>query len=350
MPRSPLHEAHEALGARFVDFSGWDMPVQYEGVISEHKAVRTGAGVFDVSHLGRFSVAGEGSTDLLRRLLCNDASAIPAGKAQYTMALNDRGGVTDDIIIWRLGDEDFWVLPNGANHDGIVSSFRAGAPGSVAIENLQTATALLAVQGPESIAVLESVVGNAPKRFRVMEAAFDGQPVHMAGTGYTGERGAEIAIAAHHAGPLLQALLDAGATPCGLGARDTLRLEMGYPLWGQDLDPDTTPLEAGLGWVVDWDHEFTGKEALARQRDGGTGKALTSFVMEGRQIPRHEYPMRAGGATGTVTSGNYSPMLEVGIGMGYLTPASGAVEAQVEVEIRDRWVPARRVELPFLKG
>ena len=350
MPRSPLHEAHEALGARFVDFSGWEMPVQYQGVLAEHTAVRTGAGVFDVSHLGRFSVAGAGTTDLLRSLLCNDAARIPPGKAQYTMALNDGGGVIDDIIIWRRGDEDFWVLPNGANHDEIVADFEDAAPDSVQIEDLQDTTALLAVQGPDALGLLESVLGSAPKRFRVGTAEFAGGTVNMAGTGYTGERGAELCVPAEEAPRLLETLLDAGATACGLGARDTLRLEMGYPLWGQDLDAETTPLEAGLGWVVDFDHEFRGKAALEAQRDGGLPKALAAFVMDGRQIPRHDYPLRAGDAAGHVTSGNYSPTLEVGIGMGYLSPASGAAADTVEVEVRGTWAPARRVDVPFLKG
>ncbi len=349
MPRSPLHDLNAELGARFVDFSGWDMPVQYEGVIAEHRAVRSGAGVFDVSHLGRFSVTGAGATDLLRAMLCNDAAAIPPGKAQYTMALNDTGGVVDDIIIWRQAEDAYWVLPNGANSDDIVSRFEAKAPGSTTITQLQRNTALLAVQGPDSPGILKAVFGAAPRRFRVGEAEFAGAKVDMAGTGYTGERGAEVAVDAAVSHNLLRALLEAGAVACGLGARDTLRLEMGYPLWGQDLDAATTPLEAGLSWVVDWDHDFVGKPALEQQRDDGLPKALAAFEMEDRQIPRHDHPLRARNATGTVTSGNYSPTLERGIGMGYLSPSSGAEEAQVEVEIRGRWLPARRVELPFLR-
>ncbi len=342
MPRSPLHDVHAGLGARFVDFGGWEMPVQYEGVIAEHMAVRRGVGVFDVSHLGRFAVDGDGATDLLRSQLCNDVAKIGPGRAQYTMALNERGGVEDDIIVW-LGVSR-WVIPNGTNQDGILARFRAAAPPGVQIESLQDTTVMLAVQGPDSAQLLEDVVGVAPRRFRVVEAEFDGGPLWAAGTGYTGERGAEVVVPGEHGEALWQTLVDAGATPCGLGARDTLRLEMGYPLWGQDLDPDTTPLEAGLGWVVDFEHDFVGRDAL---RDNPAIKTLVAFVMGDKRIPRHGYPLRAGGAEGLVTSGNYSPVLEIGIGMGYVAPPDAAGE-EVAVEVRGKPAPARRVELPFV--
>ncbi len=345
MPRSPLHAAHAALGARFVDFGGWEMPVQYEGVIAEHLAVRQAVGVFDVSHLGRFSVEGEGATDLVRGQLCNDVAKVEAGRAQYTMALNEAGGVEDDVIVWRRGEQSYWVMPNGTNYDEILGRFRAGA--GVQVEPVQGETVLLAVQGPDAPALLRDVLGDVPRRFRVVESEFRGHPLVMAGTGYTGERGAEVAVPREAGAALWDALTGAGAVPCGLGARDTLRLEMGYPLWGQDLDPGTTPLEAGLGWVVDWDHDFVGKPALERQRAGGIPKALVAFVMEDRRIPRHGYPLRAGDASGEVTSGNYSPVLEQGIGMGYVAPA-GAASEPVEVEVRGQPAPARRVDPPFV--
>jgi aminomethyltransferase len=348
MPRSPLHDEHSRLKAKFVDFAGWEMPVQYGGVIAEHEAVRTSAGVFDVSHLGRFLLEGDGSTDLLRRLLCNDIADIEPGRAQYTMSLNDRGGVLDDIIVWRWDAERYWVIPNGANDNAIRSRFIDAAPGSVRIESIRETTALVALQGPDAPDVFDKVFGLMPAHFGVTTGTFDGAEVQIAGTGYTGEVGGEIAIADTHAVSMFRALLDAGAAACGLGSRDTLRLEMGYPLWGQDLDPDTTPLEAGLRWVVAWDHDFVGKEALERQREEGVHKRQIAFEMLGRQIPRHGYAMRAGSSIGTVASGNFSPTLGKGIGLGYLAPPADP-EAPVEIEIRGRWEPARRVRLPFVR-
>jgi aminomethyltransferase len=347
MPRSPLHDRHESLGARFTSFGAWEMPVQYTGVLAEHEAVRTSAGVFDVSHLGRFRVSGRGAADVLRSQLCGDVARIAPGRAQYTMALNERGGVEDDIITWWLDDEYFWVLPNGANFAEILSRFADAAAGGPDVAATQDITALLAVQGPSAPGIVEEVLGSVPKRFRVEIGEYRGLPVWVAGTGYTGERGAELAVPLEHAAALFDDLIAAGATPCGLGARDTLRLEMGYPLWGQDLDEATTPLEAGLDWVVDWDHDFVGKEALLAQRRAGLPRRMVAFRTEGRAIPRHGYPMRAGDSTGTVASGNFSPGLQCGIGMGYLEPP--ADDDVVEVEIRGEWVSADVVSPPFIE-
>jgi len=347
MPRSPLHAEHVRLGARFVDFAGWEMPVRYDSVLSEHQAVREAVGVFDVSHLGRFLVEGDGSTELLRSLLCNDIAGIDPGAAQYTMSLNEEGGVLDDIIVWRWSDERYWVIPNGANDDGIRARFHAAAPAGVTIESIREDTALVALQGPDSPHVFEAIFGLVPEHFRVTTGDFHGTPVRIAGTGYTGERGGEIAITREAGVPMFAALLDAGAVPCGLGARDTLRLEMGYPLWGQDLDETITPLEAGLRWVVAWDHEFVGKTALERQAQRGLAKRQVAFVMDGRQIARHGYPMRAGASSGTVTSGNFSPVLGRGIGLGYLSPPAEP-EAAIEVQIRGKWISAHRSKLPFI--
>jgi aminomethyltransferase len=348
MARSPLFDEHVRLGARFVDFAGWEMPVQYASVLAEHEAVRSAAGVFDVSHLGRFRLEGSGSTELLRSLLCNDVAAIEPGRAQYTMALNESGGVEDDIIVWKWESERYWVVPNGANADRIKGVFDAAAGDGIAIDNLRETTALIAVQGPDAPAAIEAVLGSKPGRFRLFETDFDGYPVWVAGTGYTGERGGEIAIPSPGGAALFSAFQEAGVTPAGLGSRDTLRLEMGYPLWGQDLDERTTPLEAGLGWVVGWDHDFVGKSALERQRDAGMNKRLIGFVMEGRQIARQHHRLRAGTANGAVTSGNFSPSLKKGIGLGYLAPPL-EVEAQVEVEIRGSWLPVERRDPPFIE-
>ncbi len=345
MPRSPLHELHLRLNARFTDFGGWEMPVQYDGVLAEHAAVRENVGVFDVSHLGRFDVTGPGATELVRAQLCNDITDIEAGRAQYTMALDDRGGVVDDIIVWRYADDGHWVMPNGTNFDEILGRFAAA--NTATVTPIRADTVLAAVQGPESSGVVEAVVGEMPGRFRVIAGEFAGSWFRAGGTGYTGERGAEIAVPKESGEALFGAILEAGAVPCGLGARDTLRLEMGYPLWGQDIDETTTPLEAGLGWVVEWDHAFVGKEALRRQQADGLDKALVGFSTEGRLIPRHGHHLRAGEAVGTVTSGNFSPTLGHGIGMGYLSPPPPA-ETPIEVEIRGDWVSAARVDPPFI--
>lgn len=345
MPATPLRAAHQRLGARFTEFGGWEMPLSYDGVIAEHMAVRESVGVFDVTHLGRFRLTGPAATATVRRQLCNDVAKIEPGRAQYTMALNSSGGVVDDIIVWRLDADDYWIMPNGVNFDELLERFMDG-PGVIATP-LRDDTILLAVQGPASAAVLEAAVGLVPGRFGVMQGEFAGDRLWAAGTGYTGERGAELAVPKKNAEALLSAVLDAGATACGLGARDTLRLEMGFPLWGQDLDEETTPLEAGLGWVVAWDHDFVGKEALVEQRDHGIPKELVAFQTRDRRPPRHGYALRAGAATGVVASGNFSPVLGIGIGMGYLTPAPSD-NVDLQVEVRGKWQTVDRVKPPFI--
>ena len=346
MPETPLRRAHEDLGARFTKFGGWEMPLSYEGVVAEHLTVRRTVGVFDVTHLGRFRVTGPGATDLVRFQLCNDIAKVGPGRAQYTMALNHAGGVVDDIIVWRFDRDDFWVMPNGVNFDELLSRFSDVA--NVATSAVQSETVLLAVQGPDSAAVVERTLGVVPGRFRVVTGEFDGGPFWAGGTGYTGERGAEIAVPVEHGEALLARILDSGAVPCGLGARDTLRLEMAFPLWGQDLDEDTTPLEAGLGWVVDLDHDFVGRQAIAAQQADGLEKKLVAFKTADRRPPRHGYALRSGASRGTVTSGNYSPVLEVGIGMGYLSPPPDP-KGELEIEMRNEWRTVERVDPPFLK-
>jgi aminomethyltransferase len=343
--RSPLHDLNAELGARFVDFGGWEMPVQYESVLAEHRAVRTGVGVFDVTHLGRFSLTGAGARAALGRLLCNDIDRIETGRCQYTMILNDTGGVIDDLIVWWRGDDDFWPMPNAANHERVMDAFRE-EPDCV-VEDLQTDTVFLAVQGPDALPMVEDVVGAKPGRFRnrTVETGFG--TVSMAGTGYTGEAGAELCLDAAIGEAVMRTFLDAGATPCGLGARDTLRLEAGLPLWGEDLDETTTPLEAGLDFAVSLDHDFVGRERLAEQKEQGLTRRLAGFVLEERGIPRHGHEMRTGsGGEGSVTSGNISPMLGTGVGMGYVSPPAEVGET-LEVKIRDRWVPGHVAKPPF---
>lgn len=345
MMRSPLHDLNESLGARFVDFGGWSMPLQYESVLAEHRAVRSSAGVFDVTHLGRFSLQGSGAHDAVRTLLCNDIDRIGPGRCQYTMKLNADAGIVDDLIVWWRGEGDFWLMPNAANHERVMEAFDAEA--ACEVEDLQGTTAFLAVQGPYAPAMIDQVIGSKPGRFRNISVDSAHGAVAMAGTGYTGEPGAELCASPETAAALMTAFIEAGAVPCGLGARDTLRLEAGLPLWGEDIDETTTPLQAGLDFAVSLDHDFTGRDRLADEVDRGVDRRLAGFVLEGRGIPRHGYEVRtAGGGEGNVTSGNISPMIDTGVGMAYLSPPA-EVGDQIEVRIRDRWVPGRIAKPPF---
>lgn len=347
MNRSPLDELHRRLGARFVGFGGWEMPVQYESVLTEHKAVRLAVGVFDVSHLGRFELSGPGAHDALVRLLCNNIDRIEPGQTQYTMLLNPMAGIIDDLIVWSWEPDRLWLMPNAANQERVMAAF-SDEPGCVT-RSLREGTVLIAVQGPSAPDTLNSVLGVSPARFRVTESGWEGEPLAMAGTGYTGERGGEIVCDPATGRRLFEALLESGATPCGLGARDTLRLEAGLPLWGQDLDETTTPLEANLGFAVALDHVFVGREVLADQSEGGVQRLLTGFVLNERGIPRHGHRVRTADGNGVVTSGNLSPMLDKGVGLAYISPPPGPEETFAEIEIRNRWVPATITTPPFHK-
>ncbi|MGH8915331.1 MAG: glycine cleavage system aminomethyltransferase GcvT [Acidimicrobiia bacterium] len=346
MSRSPLHDLHQTLGARFVDFGGWEMPVQYESVLAEHRAVRSVAGWFDVTHLGRFELTGSGAESALLELLSNDITRIEPGQTQYTLMLNEEGGIVDDIVVWWWETGHYWVFPNAANHERVMKAFSA-APGCQA-RDLQTETVLIAVQGPAAPALLEEVLGSAPRRFRTDAVEWGSGEVRMAGTGYTGERGGEICVDHVTGRRLVGRLIEAGATPCGLAARDTLRLETGLPLWGADIDETTIPFEAGLDFAVAMDRQFVGNAAL-RQRSM-PDRLLIGFILEGKGIPRHGYPVRAPAGEGVVTSGNLSPMLETGVGLAYLSPPPAPDATEIEVEIRNRWVPGRIAKPPFHKA
>ncbi len=334
MRETPLRAAHVELDARFTEFAGWEMPLQYEGVVAEHMAVRNSAGVFDVSHLGRFRVSGDGATELVRRQLCNDIATVDPGRAQYTMALNEGGGVEDDVIAWRLAEDDYWVLPNGANFDEVVARFAAQATEGITVEPIRGETALLTVKGPCGNRHRRDGAWLCPRTLpgwheRVPQPASMGRRHGVRRRTWRRDCGT-----ASTAAPLLHDLVAAGAAPCGLGARDTLRLEMGYPLWGQDLDEFTTPLEAGLGWVVNWDHDFVGRYALERQRMDGLSKQLVAFKLAGRRVPRPGYNLRVGDSLGAVASGNYSPVLGCGIGMGYVSPPTPSTDVAVDIAVR----------------
>ena len=343
MQRSPLDAEHRALGAKLVPFGGWEMPLAYAaGTVAEHRACRTGAVAFDVSHLGTVRVTGPDAFDRLQRTLTNDLGRIGAGRAQYTHLLDaDDASVVDDIIVWWVDDEVFDVMPNASNTDGV----RAAIGG----EDVTATRAVIAVQGPDARARLAEVSAEAAEvpRFHVHDFAWMGHRCTVAGTGYTGDDGVECAVPVDVAPDFWRAVLAAGVEPAGLGARDTLRLEAGLPLHGNELGPGITPLQAGLGWVVRWDTEFRGKPALEAERDAGVTRVLRGLVCEGRRPPRTGNPVLVGGEpVGTVTSGNFSPMLETGIALAFLPPD---VEdgTHVAVDVRGSTVPAVVTKPPF---
>ena len=351
---SPLHERHVALGARMAPFAGWEMPLQYSGVVHEHQAVRQRAGLFDVSHLGTVDVVGAGAAALVNLVLTNDLGRIGAGQAQYTLCCAEDGGVVDDLIVYLQADDRLRLVPNAANAAAVVQRLRAAAPPSVAVYDRHHDVAVLAVQGPASDQVLAAV--GLPTDLPYMAwtpATVLGTEVTVCRTGYTGERGVELLVPASAAPTVWDLLLDrgddAGLEPCGLGARDTLRTEMGYPLHGQDLGPDITPVQARLGWAVGWGKPaFVGKDALVAERTAGPSRLLRGLLAQDRSIPRPGMQVRRDGApVGVVTSGTFSPTLKVGIALALLDPALGDGDP-VEVDVRGRAAAFVVAKPPFV--
>jgi aminomethyltransferase len=354
---SPLDAQHRALGARMVPFGGWEMPIQYTGVLEEHRACRERAVVFDVSHLGSVHVRGAGAFATLQWAFTNNLDRIGPGRAQYTHLLDpDDAHVVDDIIVWWTAPGDFLVMPNASNTAPILDALGEAAlfhgAGECEIDDVTADRVVLAVQGPEARALLATVhpAAAAVERFAVERVEFDGAPGWAAGTGYTGEDGVELHVPVEQAAACWQALVDAGITPAGLGARDTLRLEAGLPLHGHELGAGITPLQAGLGWVVRFDKgDFRGKAPLEAERDRGVTRRLRGLATEGRQIPREGYPVTSEGAVvGAVTSGNFSPTLGHGIALAFLPPDTAEGDA-FTVDVRGREVPAIVTKLPFVR-
>ncbi|TQS44547.1 glycine cleavage system aminomethyltransferase GcvT [Cryptosporangium phraense] len=355
--RSPLHDRHVALGAKFAEFGGWEMPLQYTGVIDEHTAVRTAVGVFDVSHLGKALVSGPGAAEFVNACLTNDLGRIGPGKAQYTLCCEESGGVVDDLIAYYYADDRVFLVPNAANTGAVVALLAAAAPAGVTVADQHTEYAVLAVQGPQSSALLSSLGLPADHDYMgFVEAEHEGVPVIVCRTGYTGEHGYELLPLAAYAEPLWDALLGAGAAlgvrPAGLGARDTLRTEMGYPLHGQDLSREISPVQARSGWAVGWNKPaFWGREALLAEKAGGPRRRLTGLESLDRGIPRPGMAVldADGAAIGTVTSGTFSPTRKVGIGLALLDTASGASAGdEVTIDVRGRRSRVRVTEPPFV--
>jgi glycine cleavage system T protein (aminomethyltransferase) len=350
LKRTPLYDAHVEAGAKLVDFAGWEMPVQYDGIKAEHMRVRDGCGVFDVSHMGEIETEGPQAAELLQRLLSNDVSKIQVGGAQYSVLCREDGGALDDLFTYRLADDRYLTVTNAANHVRDLEWFEAHAVEFEAeVRDRIDVFAMLAVQGPQAREIVGRLADDElPARFRTAELAVAGAPALVCGTGYTGEDGVEILIAPEGARTVWDELLGGGASPVGLGARDTLRLEVNYCLYGNDLTEERTPIEAALGWCVKEDTGFVGAEACQRVREEGPAEILRPFVLTGSGIPRQGNPIVSGDQrVGEVTSGTMSPCLEVGIGMGYVSRDLSEPGTEVEIDVRGKRRPAELRKAPL---
>jgi aminomethyltransferase len=326
-----------------VPFAGYEMPVSYEGVIEEHKAVRADAGAFDVSHMGEIHVDGPTAQSFLQSMLSNDIDRLGDGDAQYTLLTNEAGGIVDDLIAYRLAHGQFYLVVNASNRAAVYDRLKEREPRGCEVRDASDEYGLVAVQGPRSLERLG--LPDAPAFTHAM-GELDGIEVMIARTGYTGEQGVELCCAEDETEALWDAILARGVTPCGLGARDTLRLEVCYPLHGNDITPETDAISAGLGWACALATEFTGVETLRRIRDDGPARKLAPFVMEERAIPRQGMPIEGGGE---VTSGTHSPMLDVGIGMGYVPVAAAAPDTELVIDVRGKPRRARVVKKPIYR-
>jgi len=357
MKRTPLFQVHQAAGARLIEFAGYEMPVQYSGVLEEHRTVRLKAGIFDLSHMGEFLFTGPEALGALQRLLTNDLSKLEVGGAQYSLLCLENGGIVDDVIVFRLA-QGYLMVVNAANIAKDLDWIKAHLPEGVHLEDQSEDTALIAVQGPEAARIVQALTSLALDGLYSFEAAEDqvaGKKALIARTGYTGEDGFEIYLGAADAVAVWEALMAVGQplglVPVGLGARDTLRLEAGLTLYGHEIDERTTPLEAGLGYFVRFEKgDFLGKEALLKQKAEGVKQKLVAFTVEGRGIPRQGYPLLApdGSVIGRVTSGSFSPTLERDIGMGYVQTAFAAPGTLIGVDIRGKARPAEVIKGRFV--
>lgn len=360
MKKTALHHIHQSLGAKMVPFAGFDMPVQYEGVNTEHLAVRHNVGVFDVSHMGEFLIEGPNALALIQSVSSNDASLLTVGKAQYSCLPNDVGGIVDDLIIYRIKNETYLLVVNASNIEKdwnwISSKNHMGAE----MKNISDDYSLLAIQGPKAVEATQSLTSidlSAIKFYHFEVADFGGIPnVIISATGYTGSGGFEIYCKNEEVQQIWERVFDAGAQfdikPIGLAARDTLRLEMGYCLYGNDIDDTTSPIEAGLGWITKFSKPFTNSETLSDQKTEGLARKLVGFELNERGIPRKSYPiLDSNGATiGVVTSGTMSPSLNKGIGMGYVSTEYSKIGTEIGIQIRKKIISATVVKTPFYKG
>ncbi len=359
MKNTALSQTHIELGAKIVPFAGYNMPVQYSGVNDEHLCVRAAVGVFDVSHMGEFFVEGTGALDLLQKVTSNDVSKLVDGKVQYTCLPNGNGGIVDDLLVYRISENKYMLVVNASNIDKDWAWISKHVSGDVQMTNESDDYSLLAVQGPKATEVLQKLTEvnlSEMSYYTFQEAHFAGiDGIILSATGYTGAGGFEVYFKNEHANKIWTAIFKAGAgegiQPIGLAARDTLRLEMGFCLYGNDIDDTTSPIEAGLGWITKFTKDFVDRPFLEKQKAEGVERKLVGFTMIDRGIPRHDYEIHNadGAVIGKVTSGTMSPSLKQGIGMGYVQKAYAAAETEIFISIRDKAVKASVTKVPFLK-
>ncbi|ALD20298.1 glycine cleavage system aminomethyltransferase GcvT [Hymenobacter sp. DG25A] len=355
-----LNDVHQQLGAKMVPFAGYNMPVRYSSDLDEHHTVRRAVGIFDVSHMGEFRVHGPQALDLIQRVTSNDASKLTPGKAQYSCLPNNEGGIVDDLLVYKLAEEDYLLVVNASNISKDWNWIQQHNTKGAEMENLSDELSLFAVQGPKAIAALQSLTDtdlSSIPYYSFVQGTFAGAPnVIISATGYTGAGGFELYIPNAYAKQVWDKILEAGQPyglkPIGLGARDTLRLEMGYCLYGNDIDDQTSPLEGGLGWITKFTKDFTNSAALKQQKEQGVSRKLVGFLMDGPGIPRSHYELvnEAGEKVGEVTSGTQSPSLSKGIGLGYVKTELSAPGSKIFVQIRGKNQPATVVKLPFVLG
>jgi aminomethyltransferase len=359
MKNTALSHIHESLGAKMVPFAGFNMPVQYEGVIAEHETVRNGVGVFDVSHMGEFLLSGENALALIQKVTSNDASVLEIGRAQYSCLPNDEGGIVDDLIVYRIKENQYLLVVNASNIDKDWNWISKHNDLGVEMKNISEDYSLLAIQGPKAVEAMQSLTSvdlSAIKYYHFEVADFAGiDHVIISATGYTGSGGFEIYCKNEQVEQIWNKVFEAGAAfgikPIGLAARDTLRLEMGFCLYGNDINDSTSPLEAGLGWITKFTKDFTNAANLKKQKETGVTRKLVAFEMLERAIPRHDYEIvdGKGNIIGVVTSGTMSPSMNIGIGMGYVPVALAEVDSKIFIRIRKNDIPAKVVKLPFYK-
>jgi aminomethyltransferase len=360
MKNTALTSVHTKLGAKMVPFAGYNMPVQYEGINMEHETVRKSVGVFDVSHMGEFILKGEHALDLIQRVCSNDASKLIDGKVQYSCLPNEEGGIVDDLLVYRMDEKSYMLVVNASNIEKDWNWIQKYNTKGVEMHNISDKTSLLAVQGPKSIEALQKLTDInlfEMEYYSFKKGIFAGiENVLISATGYTGAGGFEIYFENQNAEKIWNAIFEAGAEfgikPIGLGARDTLRLEMGFCLYGNDINDSTSPIEAGLGWITKFSKEFTNSKNLQAQKEAGVARKLVGFEMIDRGIPRHDYKIvdENGGEIGIVTSGTQSPSLQKAIGMGYIKTELAKENAEIYISIRDQKVRAKIVKYPFYKG
>ncbi len=359
MKNTALTEKHIALGAKMVPFAGYNMPVTYEGINAEHATVRNGVGVFDVSHMGEFILKGENALDLIQRVTSNDASKLHDGKVQYSCMPNKDGGIVDDLLVYRIDEKTYMLVVNASNIEKDWNWIEQFNTNGVEMHNISDQTSLLAIQGPKAADALQSLTDvnlAAMEYYTFVKGTFAGiENVVISATGYTGAGGFEIYFENQYANQIWDAIFEAGQAqnikPIGLGARDTLRLEMGFCLYGNDIDDTTSPIEAGLGWITKFSKPFTNSEALQAQKEAGIQKKLVGFEMIDRGIPRHDYEIvdAEGNAIGRVTSGTQAPSLQKAIGMGYVAKDFAKEGTEVFISIRNTPIKAKVVKFPFYK-